>query len=45
VSDAMMVLDHVLYALLARSVAGQLTFDELLVTSRRAVLRLTAAFE
>lgn len=45
VSDVMMVLDNVLYALLARSVAGQLAFDELLLTSRRAVLRLTAAFE
>jgi hypothetical protein len=44
VNDVIMVLDNVLYALLARRVAGEYTFDELTQMTRRAVIRLIAPF-
>ena len=39
------VCDNVLYALLARTVAGELTFAAPTLMTRQAVVHLTAAFE
>jgi AcrR family transcriptional regulator len=45
ITDVIMVLDNVLYALLARTVARELTFDTLTGMTRQAVVHLTTAFE